>query len=122
MAEVERLDVLAPLHNRRAALVLRAAQERLNNSPAKAPDLKLNLSGVKEELAKAGAAAGAAVSAIGTPFEQLHTSPILAVNCLSFCLTDNSPSVRWQTMSFIIWLSGVLAPGWMTMSRIRTFL
>src|SRR5512134_436829 len=33
LAEVERLDVLAPLHNRRAALVMRAAQERLPDMP-----------------------------------------------------------------------------------------
>ena len=33
VAEVERLDVLAPLHNRRAALVLRAAQARLPAVP-----------------------------------------------------------------------------------------
>jgi hypothetical protein len=56
------------------------------------------------------------------PFAQAHTSPFLTVNRWSFCTTANSPSTIWQSMSFIIARSGVLAPGWTMMSRIRKVL
>src|SRR3954464_2313193 len=48
------------------------------------------------------------VPSVVMPLAQVHTSPFLAVNCLSFCTTASSPSVMWQSMSFIIALSGVL--------------
>ena len=51
------------------------------------------------------------VPSVVMPFAQVHTSPFLKVNCFSFCMTVSSPSVIWHSMSFIIMLSGVFAPG-----------
>src|SRR5262245_13995058 len=62
------------------------------------------------------------VPSVLTPLAQVHTPPFLTTNSFLFCTTANSPSVIWQSMSFIMSRSGVLAPGEMTMSRMRTVL
>jgi hypothetical protein len=50
------------------------------------------------------------------PVAQLHTSPFLNRNSLSFCITRSSPAAMWQTMSFIMVLDGRSAPAWKTTS------
>ena len=60
------------------------------------------------------------VPSVVSSFVQVQTSPFLAVNVFSFWTTESSPSVMWQSMSFIMTLSGVFAPGSITTSRSLT--